>query len=382
MVTNETKNKSKGWRSAKFFALSVLCIISFTGCTKEEIEGGVGIALDVLENVLAETEVETNVETKAETDSNSVHTSKVTTTSNNKTNSESETVTTVSGEMTVHFIDVGQADATLFVQNGHTMLFDAATRNRGDDVVEYIKNLGIDYIDVLVLSHPHDDHMGGTAEVLNNIEVGTVYGPDIFSIKSLDSIGWYNKMLDAIDTIDEERNKGITEENQTSIWNFPRNEKGEFAKFNIGDAIVEFYAPLEEEYSDLNDYSVCAKVTFGTIDVFLTGDATTSVEKALISEGYNLDVEIFQAGHHGSDTSNSKEFLDAMSPESIVISCGMENKYNHPVKSVVELYEEMNIPVYRTDESGSIVMTTDGTDYSFDKNPGTYTSGEEYKNNE
>ena len=379
-MANETKNKSKGWRSAKFLALSLLCIFSFTGCTKEEIEDGVGIALDVLEEVLAETEVETNVETKPETDFK--QTSKATTASNNKTNSKSETVTTVSGEMTVHFIDVGQADATLFVQNGQTMLFDAATRNRGDDVVEYIKNLGIDYIDVLVLSHPHDDHMGGSAEILNNIEVGTVYGPDIFSIKSLDTIGWYNNMVDAIDTIDEERNKDVAEDNQTSIWNFPRKENGEFAKFNIGDAIVEFYAPFEEEYSDLNDYSICAKVTFGTIDVFLTGDATTSVEEALISEGYNLDVEIFQAGHHGSDTSNSKEFLEAMSPESIVISCGMENKYNHPVKSVVELYKEMEIPVYRTDESGSIVMTTDGTNYSFNKNPGTYTSGEEYRNNE
>ena len=186
-------------------------------------------------------------------------------------------------------------------------------------------------------------------------------------------------MMDAVDRIDEELNEGIAEEEQTSIWHFSRNDKGEFAKFNIGDAIVEFYAPLEDEYSDMNDYSICAKVTFGEIDIMLTGDATKDVEESLIEEGYNLDVEIFQASHHGSDTGNSKEFLEAMTPECIVISCGMKNRYNHPVKSVVEMFKQMNIPVYRTDESGDIVITTDGTEYSFDKEPGTYTSGKEYK---
>lgn len=198
-------------------------------------------------------------------------------------------------------------------------------------------------------------------------------------ISSLDTRGWYIDMITAVDEIDKKRNEGIAEENQTSIWHFPRNSKGEFEKFKIGDAIVEFYAPLEDEYSDLNDYSICAKVTFGKVDIMLTGDATKSVEKALIEKGYDLDVEIFQASHHGSDTGNCKEFLEAMTPESIVISCGMKNRYNHPVKSVLESYQEMNIPVYRTDESGDIVMTTDGTTYSFDKEAGTYTSGKEYK---
>ena len=219
----------------------------------------------------------------------------------------------VEGEMTVHFIDVGQSDATLFIQDGHVMLFDAAIKSRGDELVEYIKNLGIEYIDVLVLSHPHDDHMGGSAEVLNNIEVGVVYGPDIFDISDLDTKGWFNDMVDAVDAIDIARNKDIPEDEQTSIWHFPRNDAGEFAKFNIGDAIVEFYAPLEDEYSDKNDYSICAKISFGTVDIMLTGDATKSVEKSLIEEGYDLDVEVFQASHHGSDTGNSRELSDAPS---------------------------------------------------------------------
>lgn len=367
MVANETVKK-KGWRKIKFLAIISLCACLFlTGCTEEQIEDAIGIGLEVLVDVLDQSSQEgTGVEQTQSTNKPSQ-------------SSESQVVVNVEGEMTVHFIDVGQADATLFIQDGHTMLFDAGLKNHGDEIVEYIKSLGIDCIDVLVLTHPHNDHMGGTAEVLNNIEVGVVYGPDIFDISSLDELGWFNDMIEAIERIDEERNMGVEEDKQTSIWHFPRNEEGEFAKFNIGDAIVEFYAPLEDEYSDLNDYSICAKVTYGTVDIFLTGDATSKVEKALIEEGYDLDIEIFQASHHGSDTGNSREFLEAMSPECIVISCGMKNKHNHPVKSVIELYKEMKIPVYRTDESGNIVMTTDGTDYSFDKEPGTYTSGAEYK---
>lgn len=349
-MANETI-KRKRWRKLRLLTAVLLCVcFLLAGCTDEQIEDSLNLLLDIAFEVL---------------DSDATE--------------ETQATLAVEGEMTVHFIDVGQADATLFVQNGHTMLFDAATKSRGDELVEYIKNLGIEYIDVLVLSHPHDDHMGGSAEVLNNIEVGVVYGPDIFNINSLDDIGWYEDMIGAIKKIDMERNQDVPEDEQTSIWHFPRNDEGEFAKFNIGDATVEFYAPLEDEYSDLNDYSICAKVTFGTVDILLTADATTSVEKALLEEGYDLDIEIFQASHHGSDTGNSKEFLDAISPECIVISCGMKNRYNHPVKSVVELYEEMEITVYRTDESGDIVMTTDGTEYSFDKEPGTYTSGAEYK---
>ena len=362
-MANETVKKKKGFRRLSILLCLLLTFsLLLTGCTDEQIEDGVGIAIDILLEALSPED-----ETTSETDG---------------TKPPNSEVVAVEGTMEVHFIDVGQADATLIIQDDQIMLFDAATKGRGDDLVAYIKNLGIDYIDVVVLSHPHDDHMGGAGELLNNIKVGKVYGPDIFELMDSlgdDTPGWYDDMIAAVDKIDEETNQGIPENQQTSIWHFPRNSNGEFAKFNIGEAIVEFYAPLEDEYSDKNDYSICAKVSFGAIDIMFTGDATSEVEKALIEEGYDLDVEIFQAGHHGSDTSNSEEFLEAMTPECIVISCGMKNKYNHPVESVIELYKEMDIPVYRTDESGNIVMTTDGETYSFNVKPGTYTSGADYK---
>ena len=366
-MANETFKKRKGFRRLSLL-LSIILVLSvlLTGCTDEQVEEGVGIAIDILMEAIG-----------TEDDSTPQDTTQVPST-NSTQNSDN---VQVEGSMEIHFIDVGQADAALIIQGDEVMLFDAATKGRGDELVEYIQSLNIDYIDVVVLSHPHDDHMGGAGKLLNSsIKVGKLYAPDIFELMDTqDAPGWYEDMIDAIDRIDNELNQGIPENQQTSIWHFPRNEAGEFAKFNIGDAIVEFYAPLEDEYSDKNDYSICAKVSFGTIDIMFTGDATVEVEKALIEKGYDLDVEIFQSGHHGSDTSNSEEFLDAMSPEAIVISCGMGNKYNHPVKSIIELFKDMKLPVYRTDESGNIVMTTDGTTYSFNVEPGTYTPGEDYR---
>ena len=138
--------------------------------------------------------------------------------------SEEPTTQIPEDSMSVHFMDVGQVDATLFIQDGEVMLFDAAFASKGDELVQYIQNLGIDYIDVLVLSYPHDDHMGGAAEVLNNIEVGKIYGPDIFDIESLDTNDWYSEMLDAINTIDNQRNQGKTGEEHSIIWNLPKDE--------------------------------------------------------------------------------------------------------------------------------------------------------------
>ena len=358
-MANEIVNKKK-WRKLKIILIA-LVIIGFIFYCCISKKNPIQVVNDIFQTFQGESQSQIQSESELEI----------------QEESSSEAITNVNGQMEVHFINVGQADSTLIIQNGKTMLFDVATKSRGDDIANYIKGLGIDYIDVLVLSHPHDDHMGGTAEFLKNMDVGIIYSPNFFNEKL--TSGWYMDMLQQIELIDSERNKGVPKNEQTSILHFPRNEQGEFVKFNVGDAVVQFLAPLEDEYSDLNDYSICSIITYGSVDIMHTGDATSSVEQALIDQNYDLDVEIFQAGHHGSDTSNSKAFLEAMSPEAIVISCGMKNKHNHPVKSVIDCFKKMKIPVYRTDEAGDIVMVTDGTTYSFNKPKGTYTSGAEYR---
>ena len=363
MASETGKTKRKSYRSIAILMASVMLMTClFTGCTDQQVEEGLGVAIEILVEMLGG-DSETEPEETGGTESTE----------------QENLVVSVKGVMEVHFIDVGQADATLVVCGDTVMLFDAATYKRGDELAEYILGLGIDYIDVLVLSHPHDDHMGGVAPLLEQVNVGTIYCPDIEEVMAKDSTDWYEYMREAIEYRYEFNNPGKPAKEWNEIVVLPRDEKGNFASFNVGEATVQFLAPLEDEYFDKNDYSICAIVSFGSIDIMFTGDATDSVEKDLIAEGYNLDVEIYHAGHHGSKTSNSEVFLEAMTPECIVISCGMKNTYRHPNEPVIELFKELNIPVYRTDESGNIVMTTDGETYSFSVEPGTYTSGEEYR---
>lgn len=360
-MANETgKTQRKSYRGILgLIAVVLALLLLLTACTDKQIEEGVDIAIDILLDVLG-SDSETTPESTESTEGE-------------------KPALPVEGKMDVHFIDVGQADATLIVCGDKVMLFDAATYKRGDELAEEILSLGIDYIDVLVLSHPHDDHMGGVAPLLERVNVGTIYCPDIEEVMAKDSTDWYEFMREAIEYRYEFNNPGKPAKEWTEIIVLPRDADGNFASFNVGGATVRFLAPLEDEYSDKNDYSICAIVSFGEIDIMFTGDATKAVEKALIAEGYDLDIEIFHAAHHGSKTSNDEAFLEAMTPECIVISCGMKNTYRHPNEPVIELFKELGIPVYRTDESGTIVMTTDGESYSFNVEPGTYTSGEEYR---
>ena len=360
--TSKTQ-KRKWWRNLAIVLSTILLIGSLlTACSDQDVEEGVGIVFDIIFDILSDTE---------ETESPD---------GTEQTEKPGDSVSLpVTGEMDVHFFDMGQADATLFISDGKVMLFDVGEYKDGDELTENLRALGINYIDVLVLSHPHDDHLGAASIIVDEFEIGTIYCPDFHDVMGDNPPAWYEKMEDSIENKYLDKHPEVEDAYWYEIVELPKNENGEFAEFEIGQAKVNFLAPLKDRYSDKNDYSICAIVSFGDIDVMLTGDATVPVEKELMEQGFDLDIEIFQAGHHGSDTSNHREFINAMSPDCIVISCGMKNKYKHPSQSIIDMWEEMKIPVYRTDESGTIIMTTDGKTYSFNVEPGTYTSGEEYR---
>lgn len=283
----------------------------------------------------------------------------------------------VTGEMRIHMIDVGNADAILIEQGENTMLIDAGTPGVADDIIEYISSLGITKLDVVVGTHPHNDHMGGMAKVLENIEVDTVYVPDILDMKSLQSKLWYNNFIDVINEIDDRRNEGVKEENQESIWHFPKDQNGDFVSFYLGEAFVQFMGPSEDEYSNENNYSIVMRVSYGDVDVLLSGDAEALAEKEVLATGYELNSEIYKVGHHGSDTSSSETFVQMIDPDYALISCGYGNSFDHPCKETMELLEKEGVKVYRTDESGTVVVTTDGKNIEFNTEEDSYLSGPE-----
>ena len=201
----------------------------------------------------------------------------------------------VDGQLVVHMIDVGQADCFLLVQDGKTALVDCGTRSTGKDAVAYLQELGVTNLDYVIGTHPHDDHMGGMYDVITSFDIGTVVIPD--SRNGEITANWYMKLMNEL---------------QTGGYEIHYAEKGDI--FNLNDATMQVLS-AETDVSNTNNYSIVLKVSFGQMDMIMTGDAETEIEEKILESGVDIDAEILKLGHHGSDTSSSDAFLDAVSPE-------------------------------------------------------------------
>lgn len=283
--------------------------------------------------------------------------------SSSQTGVSNEQEKAAEGELILTMIDVGQADSFLLIQDGKTALVDCGTRTTGEDVVEYLNSIGITKLDYVFGTHPHDDHMGGMYDVITNFEVGKIIIPEV-EIGAV-TANWYIKLMDEI---------------KSSDYNVIYPEVGSL--YELGQANIKVIGPITKVPSNTNNYSTVLKVSFGEMDIIMTGDAEIEVEEEILLSGENIDAEIYKVGHHGSDTSNSDEFLDAITPEYALISTKVGNKYEHPIKSTMEKLEERNIEVYRTDENGTVVATITTNNVEFDCKPGDYLSGVELENKE
>ena len=235
----------------------------------------------------------------------------------NNQNQENIVTQNVDGELMLHMIDVGQADSFLLIQGNETALIDCGTRSTGKDVVDYLNSIGITKLDYVFGTHPHDDHMGGMYEVITNFEVGKVIIPEAKNAQITSN--WYAKLM---------------KELKTGKYEVEYPEVGEV--YNLGDATMKVIGPMGEPNDNINNYSTVLKVSFGEMDIIMTGDAETEVENEILQSGENVDAEILKLGHHGSDTSTSEEFLEAVSPQYGLISAKVGNKYEHPIKSTME----------------------------------------------
>lgn len=272
----------------------------------------------------------------------------------------SETISEAEGVMHVHMIDCGQADSFLFEQKGKYVLIDCGTRGTGKDVVTYMQNQGVKKLEFVVGTHPHDDHMGGMYTVLSSIPCKKVYIPKVED--GLITTNWYMQLMQKIS------------DDKIKVVNPKVNDK-----FRLGDATFKVVGQLspDEAGTNLNNYSTVIKVSFGTMDILMTGDAETEVEnKILESKSNDIQCEILKLGHHGSNTSTSDDFLEAVDPDYGLISCEVGNKYLHPSPETVLKLKKHKVKIYRTDEAGSVVLTISNDNVEFDKKNGSYKDGE------
>lgn len=240
----------------------------------------------------------------------------------------------------VHFIDVGQADAALLISGDSAMLIDGGNVGDSSRIYSYLDRLGISHLDYIVGTHAHEDHMGGLSGALQKATVGVIYAP-----RTENDAKFYqsfkNKVASAGKSI-------IHPDSGTS--------------FNLGSCSVELYCPTYENEDDLNNTSIITKVVCGDTSFLFTGDAEYSEEHDILSQGYDLSATVLKAGHHGSDTSSSYQFLREVMPEYVVISVGKGNQYGHPDEDALSRFRDAGAKVYRTDLQGDIIVESNGKD--------------------
>jgi len=261
-------------------------------------------------------------------------------------------------QLQFHFIDVGQGDSTLIITpEGRTMLIDGGNNGKGNDIVSYLRNVGVNQIDFMVASHPDADHIGGLDEIMDLMEVITVF--DNGDEHDTDTYRDYIARAKELDY------QPVREDFVLAL-----NE----------DATLEFIVPYDtdrEFFSDNNANSILVRASFNGISALFTGDCEKACERDVLIEDSNSSVgndvkaKILKAGHHGSKTSSSVSFITEVDPEIAVISVG-NNRWDHPNQEVLEIFEENEIDVFRTDENGNVVIVIDSNGriwLSHTKNP-------------
>lgn len=251
-------------------------------------------------------------------------------------------------ELQIQYLDVGQADASLIrLPNGQTMLIDAGGNATADQLVEYIKGQGIQRIDFLIGTHPHEDHIGGLDKVVDAFSIGEIYLPKIAD-SQVPTTKTYEDVLTAIEKKGLRINRG----------------KAGTVMFQKEELSAELLAPNSDDYDGLNSYSIVVMLTYGEKKFLFMGDAETDSEEEILAR-FGVKADVLKCGHHGSSTSTSQAFLDKVSPEYAVISCGKDNSYGHPHQETLEALEKKNVAVYRTDLHHTIVASSDGENLTF-----------------
>ena len=241
------------------------------------------------------------------------------------------------GLMRVHFMDVGQADSAFIeLGNGQTMLIDAGRSGNADTIISYIRELQYESIDYVVATHPHEDHIGGMATVLNSFDIGTMYMP-----KQAHTTNSFANMLDVID------------KKKIDLY----TAKAGVSILSSGILDIDILAPFSESESNLNNVSAVVRITYGKTIMLFTGDAEHIIENQLLNSG--IDADILKVSHHGAASASSSSFIKEVSPEIAVISVGEGNSYGHPHADTLAILNEAGAKIYRTDEQGTIVVTAD-----------------------
>lgn len=244
-------------------------------------------------------------------------------------------------DVTVHFIDVGQGDCELILDHGEAILIDAGENDQGTKVVQYLRQCGVTELKLVIGTHPHSDHVGGLDTVLENIPTQELLLPDIPD-EYLPTTRTYQEVLEMA------QEKGV-----------PITWAKSGMEYSVGSGTLSILGPLDDDYTELNSWSIPARYCYQDTSFFFGGDIEKDAEKDLLHSEQILESTVMKLNHHGSNTSNTEEFLNVVNPQAYIIEVGLGNSYHLPSDKVMARLG--TTPVYRTDYNGTIVFGSDGT---------------------
>lgn len=252
------------------------------------------------------------------------------------------------GDLQIVMVDVGQGDGLVVISpNGKTVVIDTGIKEAGQTMVDFLTERGVTTVDLMILTHPHADHIGGATTVINSLEVLRVLDSG-----STHESATYRKLFE---TLDE---RGIP------VLIAHRGRKIKLDQGIEMTVLAPFDEPFTGTRSDANSNSIVARLTYGKVSVLFTGDSEAVTEEALIehkSPQLPLSATVLKVAHHGSAYASTQAFLEEVNPKAALISCGAGNSYGHPNSDTVDRISSFTPYVYRTDEQGTISLITDGT---------------------
>ena len=250
--------------------------------------------------------------------------------------------TTQADSLSVHYIDVGQADCALLECGGQYMIIDGGNVDDSDLVVTYLQDQGVEQLHTVVCTHAHEDHVGGLAAVLAVYPTEQILSPTrTYSSACFDDFLYYADQQDIAITIPDPGDS-----------------------FYLGNAEVTVLGPVKS-YAAPNNTSIVVKVEFGDTSFLFTGDMEKDAETDMLDYGMDVSADVLKVGHHGSSTSTGYRFLYEVDPEYAVISVGTDNTYGHPHRETIAILGDAGVPMLRTDELGTILAVSDGSEITF-----------------
>ncbi|NLM18446.1 MAG: MBL fold metallo-hydrolase [Clostridiaceae bacterium] len=249
------------------------------------------------------------------------------------------------GELVIHFLDVGHGDSILIEHGNYSMLIDGGSQNQSS--YNYLQNQHIESLDYVIATHPHEDHIGGLIEIINNIKIDKIIMPNVTHTSET-----FDNFLTSV-AFSEAK---VLQPHVGDIYDF-------------GDASFTIVAPISDFYENLNNYSIVLRFNHGDNSFLFTGDIEAISELEIVDSNQDVSADVLKISHHGSDTSNTDQFIQAVAPSHAIISCAKDNSYGYPNLEVLQRLRNNNIDIYRTDLQGSIIVYSDGNIISFNQDP-------------